>query len=180
MNVIETCIPEIKIICPALHEDERGHFCESYNQREFESAIGHGVNFVQDNHSLSHQGVLRGLHYQASPMEQGKLIRVTHGEIFDVAVDIRKNSPTFGKSVSLILSSANRYQLWIPPGFAHGFYTITDYAECIYKVTNYYSVSHEYTLLWNDPDLNIPWPFKGQPILSIKDRENAQHILKIH
>jgi dTDP-4-dehydrorhamnose 3,5-epimerase len=158
MNVIDTEIPDVKIFEPNVFGDERGFFFESFNQKTFETAIGRVVNFVQDNHSKSLKGVLRGLHYQLPPMAQGKLVRVTQGEVFDVAVDIRKSSPTFGKWVGLILSSANKRQLWVPEGFAHGFLTLSETAEFLYKTTNYYAPASEGSIIWNDPVLAINWP----------------------
>lgn len=158
MIVISTEIPDIKIFEPKVFGDERGFFFESFNQKFFEETVGHSVAFVQDNHSKSAKGVLRGLHYQLPPMAQGKLVRVVQGEVFDVAVDIRKSSPTFGKWVGVILSAENKRQLWIPEGFAHGFLTLSDTAEFLYKTTNYYSPKDEGSILWNDPVLAITWP----------------------
>lgn len=170
MIVINTKIPDVKLIQPTVFEDERGYFYESFNQAKFETAIGDKVNFVQDNHTLSYKGVLRGLHYQIAPMAQAKLVRVIQGEIFDVAVDIRESSPTYGQWVGAHLSATNRKQLWIPEGFAHGFYVISDIAECLYKVTNSYSKPHERVIAWNDSCLKIAWPLEGTPRLSEKDR----------
>jgi len=150
--------------------DERGFFYESFNQAKFESAVGQKVNFVQDNHSKSAKGVLRGLHYQ-DPKSQGKLVRVTQGEVFDVAVDIRPNSKTFGKWVAEILSAENKRQLWIPEGFAHGFLVLSETAEFLYKTTEYYAPQFEKCIIWNDSDLDIKWPIKKEPILSSKDKE---------
>lgn len=144
-------------------------FFESFNHKRFEEAIGHSVEFVQDNHSKSAKGVLRGLHYQLPPMAQGKLVRVVQGEVFDVAVDLRKSSPTFGKWVSAILSADNKRQLWIPEGFAHGFLTLSETAEFLYKTTNYYSPNNEGAIIWNDQDLNIIWPSMTQVQVSAKD-----------
>ena len=171
MNVISTAIPDVKIFEPKVFGDSRGFFLESFNQKIFEEATGLKRNFVQDNHSKSSRGVLRGLHYQQPPMEQGKLVRVTQGEVFDVAVDIRKTSPTFGQWVGVYLSAENKRQLWIPEGFAHGFLTLSDTAEFLYKTTNYYSPQHEEAIAWNDPDLNIQWPQVGAVILSAKDEK---------
>lgn len=171
MNVIETDIPEILIFEPKVFGDERGFFFESFNQQVFDAAVGHHVNFVQDNHSKSTKGVLRGLHYQLNPCAQGKLVRCVLGEVYDVAVDIRSGSPTFGKWVGVNLSAENKRQLWIPEGFAHGFVVISDIAEFVYKTTNYYSQKHERSIRWNDPDLNIAWPLQSNPILSIKDEQ---------
>lgn len=153
-----------------MFEDERGFFYESFNKRELAEALNLTKEFVQDNHSKSTKGVLRGLHYQESPMAQGKLVRVVQGEIFDVSVDIRRSSPTFGQWVGAILSAENKLQLWIPEGFAHGFYVLSDQAECVYKTTNYYSPSHERGIAWNDLKLGIAWPLRGQPIVSAKDK----------
>lgn len=170
MRIIDTLLPEVKILQPELHTDTRGFVYESFNHREFETALGKQVNFVQDNHSLSYKGVLRGLHYQAAPMAQAKLVRVTRGEIFDVAVDIRETSPNYGRWFGTYLSAANRHQLWIPEGFAHGFYVISDEAECLYKLTNYRSAEHERYLAWNHPAFNIHWPIQAPPLLSAKDQ----------
>ncbi len=163
-------IPEIVILKPKIFGDERGFFYESFNSEEFKKALELDIDFVQDNHSKSSKGVLRGLHYQQKPMAQGKLVRVVSGEVFDVAVDIRKGSPTFGKWVGEILSEENKNQLWIPPGFAHGFITLSENAEFLYKTTNYYSPEHEACIMWNDPDLNITWPYKDIIAVSEKDQ----------
>ena len=171
MNVISTAIPDVKIFEPKVFGDSRGFFLESFNQKVFEEATNLKSHFVQDNHSKSSRGVLRGLHYQQPPMEQGKLVRVIQGEVFDVAVDIRKSSPTFGQWVGVHLSAENKRQLWIPEGFAHGFLTLSDTAEFLYKTTNYYSPQHEEAIAWNDPDLNIQWPQVGAVILSAKDEK---------
>ena len=170
MNVIETSLPDVKIIVPQKFEDSRGFFSESYNCREFNRAVGLDVQFLQDNHSRSIQGTLRGLHYQVAPRQQAKLVRVTSGEVFDVVVDMRKASPTFGSWVSIILSEQNGYQLWVPEGFAHGFYVMSKQADYLYKTTNYYSSDHDRSVLWNDPDLSIDWPLIKTPTLSQKDR----------
>ena len=169
MKIIQTSIPDVFIIEPKVFGDERGFFLETYQEETF-SDIGVDCNFVQDNHSGSKKGVLRGLHYQLK-QSQGKLVRVVFGEIFDVAVDIRRNSPTFGQWVGAVLSTENRHQLWIPEGFAHGFYVLSDWAEIIYKATDYYAPQWERSILWNDPDLGIEWPFdkQNQPIVSSKD-----------
>jgi dTDP-4-dehydrorhamnose 3,5-epimerase len=163
-------IPDVIRFEPTVFEDDRGFFFESFNPTIFENAtkIPHNA-FVQDNHSCSKQSVLRGLHYQVAPKAQGKLVRVVRGTIFDVAVDIRSESPTFGKWVGCLLSHKNRHQLWIPPGFAHGFLTVTQEAEVLYKTTDVWSKEHERCLLWNDPDLDIRWPVFQEPILSAKD-----------
>jgi dTDP-4-dehydrorhamnose 3,5-epimerase len=171
MKIIDTEIPDVKIIVPESFEDERGVFEETYNKKQFDAAINQDINFVQDNQSRSTKGVLRGLHYQAAPMQQAKLIRVTYGEIFDVAVDLRETSPSFGRWISTKLSAANRFQLWLPAGFAHGFYVESDYADCVYKTTQYYSATHERCIAWNDPQLAIAWPLLGAPILSLKDAQ---------
>ena len=171
MRVIDTPIPELKIIEPAVFADTRGFFFESFNQAKFNQAVGYDVAFVQDNHSRSAKGVLRGLHYQLPPHPQGKLVRCVVGEVFDVAVDIRKSSPTFGQWVGVYLSAENKRQLWIPPGFAHGFLTLSEYAEFLYKTTDYWAKDCEQAIIWNDPSIAIDWPaFDGQPLLSEKDR----------
>ena len=170
MNVVETKIPDLLIIEPRVFGDERGFFFESFNEQAFNEATGNRLPFVQDNHSKSVKGVLRGLHYQLPPRAQGKLVRVVQGEVFDVAVDIRKDSPTYGQWVGEILSAENKKQLWIPPGFAHGFLTLSDTAEFLYKTTDYWSPEHERAILWNDTTLNIDWPLNGlQPTLAAKD-----------
>ncbi|MDO8417010.1 MAG: dTDP-4-dehydrorhamnose 3,5-epimerase [Agitococcus sp.] len=171
MNVIDTIIPDVKIIEPAVFGDERGFFFESFNQSKFEAAIGRSVNFVQDNHSRSVKGVLRGLHYQLSPHAQAKLVRCTVGEVFDVAVDIRQCSATFGQWVGVHLSAENKRQLWIPEGFAHGFVTLSDVAEFLYKTTDYYAPAYERCLLWSDADIGISWPIDYAPQLSGKDQQ---------
>lgn len=170
MKVIETAIPEVKIIEPKVFGDERGFFFESFNSNTFDEAIGRPVKFVQDNHSRSRKGVLRGLHYQIQ-QPQGKLVRVVAGEVFDVAVDIRKSSPTFGKWVGVVLSAENKRQLWVPEGFAHGFVTLSEDAEFLYKTTDYYAPEYERSIIWNDPMLDIEWPIEGEPELSAKDQE---------
>ncbi|EEP7909490.1 dTDP-4-dehydrorhamnose 3,5-epimerase, partial [Salmonella enterica] len=149
--------------------DERGFFMESFNQKVFEEAVGRKIEFVQDNHSKSTKGVLRGLHYQVEPYAQGKLVRCIAGEVFDVAVDIRKDSETFGKWVGVNISSENKRQLWIPEGFAHGFLVLSDSADFLYKTSNYYSPIHERGIVWNDPTININWPINIDKILSEKD-----------
>ena len=169
MKVAATAIPGLLLLEPAIHEDARGFFFESFNQKRFEDATGLNIRFVQDNHSRSVKRVLRGLHYQIR-RPQGKLLRVTAGEVFDVAVDLRRSSPTFGKFVGLVLSAANKKQLWIPEGFAHGYLVLSDAAEVLYKTTDYYAPEHERCLIWNDPDVGIDWPKDGEPILSAKDR----------
>jgi dTDP-4-dehydrorhamnose 3,5-epimerase len=169
LNIFSTSLPEVLLIEPKVFEDERGFFFESY-QKEKYSEAGIPFDFVQDNHSKSLQGTLRGLHYQIQH-PQGKLVRVILGEVFDVAVDIRKNSPTFGQWAGAYLSSTNKSMLWVPPGFAHGFYVTNPEAEVLYKATDYYAPEWERTIAWNDPDINIEWPLKGTtPILSPKDK----------
>lgn len=165
-------IPEVVLIEPKVFGDERGFFFESFNQARFEEAIGRSVQFVQDNHSRSAKNVLRGLHYQIR-QPQGKLVRVVQGEVFDVAVDLRKSSSTFGQWTGTILSAENKHQLWIPEGFAHGFVVLSDTAEFLYKTTDYYAPAHERCLFWNDATVNIDWPAGIQPILSTKDALGA-------
>lgn len=172
MNIIDTQIPDVKIIEPKVFGDERGFFFESFNQKIFEQAVGRPVTFVQDNHSKSSKGVLRGLHYQLPPHAQGKLVRCVVGEVFDVAVDIRKSSPTFGQWVGVNLSAENKRQLWIPEGFAHGFLTLSETAEFLYKTTNYYAPESEGGIRWNDPQLKINWPLLGGINLSKKDSDS--------
>ena len=170
MNIVFTQIPEVLIIEPRVFGDDRGFFFESFNHRAFAEKTGVKAEFVQDNHSKSAQNVLRGLHYQMQ-QPQGKLVRVAMGEIFDVAVDIRKKSPTFGQWVGYLLSAENKRQLWVPAGFAHGFLVVSEVAEVLYKTTEYYAPEHERCILWNDPDLAIAWPLAdATPILSAKDR----------
>ncbi|MCC4236766.1 dTDP-4-dehydrorhamnose 3,5-epimerase [Vibrio anguillarum] len=169
MKVIATDIPDVKIIEPTVFGDERGFFMETWNQKRFEELVtGKPTQFVQDNHSKSKKGILRGLHYQTENT-QGKLARVISGEVFDVAVDIRKDSSTFGQWVGVYLSAENKRQLWIPEGFAHGFYVISDDAEFVYKCTDYYNPKVERSILWNDPDIGIEWPLIEHPIQSEKD-----------
>ena len=169
MQIISTPIPEVLIIEPQVFGDDRGFFMESYNHRRFQEKTGLNVEFVQDNHSRSVRNVLRGLHYQVKEV-QGKLVRAVVGEILDVAVDLRKSSPTFGKSVGCILSATNKRQLWIHPGFGHGFVVFSDVAEVMYKATNYYAPEYDRAILWNDPDLAIDWQLQDKPILSTKDQ----------
>ena len=169
MKATKLAIPEVIVFEPKVFGDERGFFFESFNQKRFKEATGLNREFVQDNHSKSSKGVLRGLHYQLPPMAQGKLVRVVQGEVFDVAVDIRKNSPTFGTWVGEILSESNAKQLWVPEGFAHGFITLSDTAEFLYKTTNYYSPEHERSIAWDDPNVSILWPTESSPLLSDKD-----------
>lgn len=172
MNVIPTKIPDILIIEPKVFGDDRGFFFESFNQKAFNEATGLNVTFVQDNHSKSAKNVLRGLHYQVQ-QPQGKLVRVVQGEVFDVAVDIRKGSPTFGQWVGEILSAENKRQLWIPEGFAHGFLTLSETAEFLYKTTDYYAPAHERCIAWDDGELGVVWPLTALPILSGKDQQGA-------
>ena len=167
MKAIPTDIPDVLIIEPKVFGDERGFFFESWNRRTFQE-IGLDLDFVQDNHSRSVRNTLRGLHYQIE-QAQGKLVRVIAGEVFDVAVDLRRSSPTFGRWTGFTLSAENRRMAWVPPGFAHGFCVTSDTAEFIYKTTDYYAPAHERTIAWNDPGLAIPWPIEGPPILAGKD-----------
>jgi dTDP-4-dehydrorhamnose 3,5-epimerase len=169
MKVTPLEIPDVLLIEPEVYYDERGFFFESFNQDKFETAIGRRINFVQDNHSRSSKGVLRGLHYQLNPKAQSKLVRVIEGEVFDVAIDIRKSSPTFGKWVGEVLSSDNRKQMWIPEGFAHGFLTLSETSEFLYKTTNYYHKETERCIFFRDKTLNINWPKDIQVELSPKD-----------
>jgi dTDP-4-dehydrorhamnose 3,5-epimerase len=167
VQITPTALPEVLLLEPRVFGDERGFFFESWNERTF-AAAGLPLTFVQDNHSRSHRGVLRGLHYQIEHA-QGKLVRAIVGEVFDVAVDMRRSSPTFGRSMSCVLSAANKRMLWIPPGFAHGFLVTSDVAEFVYKTTDYWYPAHERTLLWNDPALRIDWPAGPAPSLAAKD-----------
>jgi dTDP-4-dehydrorhamnose 3,5-epimerase len=169
MKVTPLSIPDVLLIEPQLFGDERGFFFESFNQNKFEEAVKRKINFVQDNHSKSVKGVLRGLHYQLNPKAQGKLVRVIQGEVFDVAVDLRQSSPTFGKWVGEILSADNKKQLWIPEGFAHGFLTLSDTAEFLYKTTDFYSPEHEESILWNDKTIAVQW-LGSYLIFSEKDK----------
>lgn len=168
MKVIATSIPDVLIIEPQVFGDERGFFFESFNERHFAELTGVHASFVQDNHSRSTKNVLRGLHYQIQ-QPQGKLVRVVVGEVFDVAVDIRHNSPTFGKWVGITLSAENKRQLWIPEGFAHGFVVTGDSADVLYKTTDYWAPEHERCIIWNDPAIGIQWPIESEPTLSDKD-----------
>lgn len=169
MHMIPTEIPDVLVIEPRVFGDDRGFFFESFNENAFNEKIGTTVRFVQDNHSRSAKNVLRGLHYQIE-QAQGKLVRVVAGAVFDVAVDIRKSSPTFGMWVGCELSAANKRQLWVPAGFAHGFVALEEGTEVLYKTTDYYAPAYERTILWNDPDLAIAWELKEEPILSAKDQ----------
>lgn len=175
MKATPLAIPDVILIEPKVFGDERGFFFESFNQAQFEQAIGKSVQFVQDNHSRSARNVLRGLHYQIQ-QPQGKLVRVVQGEVFDVAVDLRKSSKTFGQWVGEILSAENKRQLWIPEGFAHGFVVLSDTAEFLYKTTDYYAPAHERCILWNDETLAIHWPAGIQPILSAKDAQGKAFV----
>jgi dTDP-4-dehydrorhamnose 3,5-epimerase len=170
MKVIDTAIPEVKIIEPRVFGDERGFFFESFNRRQFEQAIGVDANFVQDNHSRSAQYVLRGLHYQIQ-QPQGKLVRVVSGRVFDVAVDIRQGSPSFGQWVGVELSAENHRQFWVQPGFAHGFVVLSETADFLYKTTDYYAPEYERCIRWNDPQIGIHWPLPAEPQLSAKDQQ---------
>jgi dTDP-4-dehydrorhamnose 3,5-epimerase len=172
MNATRLRIPDVVLLEPKVFGDERGFFYESFNQARFEEALGKSVNFVQDNHSRSAKGVLRGLHYQIQ-QPQGKLVRVVAGTVFDVAVDLRKSSPTFGQWVGEILSAGNHRQLWVPEGFGHGFVVLSDSAEFLYKTTDYYAPQHERCVAWNDPELAIDWRLDGAPSLSAKDAQGA-------
>lgn len=171
MKAKQLSIPDIFLFEPTVFSDDRGFFFESFNHKSFEEVISRSVTFVQDNQSKSIQNVLRGLHYQIPPKAQGKLVRVAVGEVFDVAVDIREGSPTFGQWIGEILSAENRRQLWIPEGFAHGFMTLSKNSEFLYKTTDYYSPEHERCICWNDPEIGIRWPKDVNPILSSKDQE---------
>jgi dTDP-4-dehydrorhamnose 3,5-epimerase len=173
MNIIPSSIPDIFIIEPKVFGDERGFFFESFNERIWQELTGLDAHFVQHNHSRSAHGVLRGLHYQIQN-PQGKLVRVIAGEVYDVAVDIRRNSATFGKWTGALLSADNKLQMWIPPGFAHGFYVTSDHAEFLYLTTNFWSPEHERCIAWNDPDLAISWPLKGDPLVSAKDQQGRR------
>jgi len=168
-----TAIPDVIVIEPKVFGDDRGFFFESFSERAFSAAVGRRVEFVQDNHSRSRRGVLRGLHYQLPPNAQGKLVRVVAGEVFDVAVDIRKGSPTFGRWVGEMLSASNKKQMWIPPGFAHGFFTLSDSADFLYKTTDFYLPQSERCIIWSDPHLRIRWPDVQRPLISDKDERGA-------
>ncbi len=173
MKVTPTAIPDVLILEPKVFGDHRGFFMESFNQKAFDEAVGHRVNFVQDNHSRSSKGVLRGLHYQIQ-QPQGKLVRVARGNVLDVAVDIRRSSPTFGQWVAVELTESNQRQLWVPVGFAHGFLVLSESADFLYKTTDYYAPAHERCIVWNDPTLNIDWPNGDVALqLSKKDRDGA-------
>ena len=172
MQVTPTELPEVLILEPRVFGDARGFFMESFNQQAFDAAVGHHVDFVQDNHSRSARGVLRGLHYQLPPHAQGKLVRVTAGTVFDVAVDLRRSSPRFGRWAGVELSADNHRQVWIPPGFAHGFLVLSDSADFLYKTTDYYAPQAEGALRWDDPTVAVQWPLQGTtPLLSAKDAQ---------
>lgn len=168
IQVTATALPEVKIIEPKVFGDARGYFYESFNAREFAEFVAPGIEFVQDNHSRSAKGVLRGLHYQVQ-RAQGKLVRVVEGDVFDVAVDLRRSSPNFGRWVGVNLSADNRRQLWIPPGFAHGFLVLSESAQFLYKTTDYWFPEHERSIVWDDPNIGIAWPIEGEPVLAAKD-----------
>jgi dTDP-4-dehydrorhamnose 3,5-epimerase len=172
LRAIPTAIPDVLVIEPAVFGDARGFFFESWNENSFSTLVGREVHFVQDNHSASTRGVLRGLHYQVR-QAQGKLVRVVAGEVFDVAVDLRRSSPTFGKWVGERLSAQNKRMMWVPEGFAHGFLVLSESAEFLYKTTDFYAPDHERTLLWNDARLGIAWPLAGEPVLKPKDAAGA-------
>jgi dTDP-4-dehydrorhamnose 3,5-epimerase len=172
LKAVPTAIPEVLVIEPAVFGDARGFFFESWNEKTFSALVGRDIHFVQDNHSASGRGVLRGLHYQVR-QAQGKLVRVVAGEVFDVAVDLRRSSPTFGRWVGERLSAQNKRMMWVPEGFAHGFLVMSDSAEFLYKTTDFYAPAHERTLLWNDPKLGIAWPLDAEPILKPKDAAGA-------
>lgn len=172
MNISSLLIPDVLLLEPKVFRDDRGYFFESFNQRDFERAIGYSVDFVQDNHSCSVRNVVRGLHYQVNQV-QGKLIRVSSGAIFDVVVDLRKKSPTFGHWVGELLSADNFKQLWIPEGFAHGFAVLSECAEIQYKATDFWAPEYERCIRWDDATLNIQWPLEGQPLLSLKDQSGT-------
>ncbi|MGM9515900.1 dTDP-4-dehydrorhamnose 3,5-epimerase [Roseateles sp. DB2] len=172
MKITPTSLPEVLLLEPRVFGDARGFFLESWNQQAFDQAVGQEVRFVQDNHSRSARGVLRGLHYQRAPHAQGKLVRVAQGRVFDVAVDLRRDSPRFGRWVGTELSSDNHRQLWIPPGFAHGFLVLSDSADFLYKTSDYYAPASEACVAWDDPDIGIQWPLEDlKPLLADKDRQ---------
>lgn len=176
MHAARLAIPDVFLLTPKVFGDNRGFFFESFNGKFFAETTGFTGNFVQDNHSHSRRGILRGMHYQLAPRAQGKLVRAVVGEVFDVAVDLRRNSPTFGQWVGEILSAENKRQLWIPPGFAHGFITLSETADFLYKTTDTWSPEHERCLLWNDPAVGIQWPYDGAPVLSEKDISQAKKL----
>lgn len=171
MEATRLAIPDVVLLSPKVFGDDRGFFFESFNQARFEALIGAPCAFVQDNHSKSRRGVLRGIHYQLAPRAQGKLVRVVAGEVFDIAVDLRRSSPSFGRWVGARLSAENKQQLWIPAGFGHGFVTLSESAEFLYKTTDYYAPECERCIAFNDPAIGVDWQFEGEPLLSAKDRE---------
>jgi dTDP-4-dehydrorhamnose 3,5-epimerase len=171
MKAEQTKVQGVLLITPDVFRDERGFFLETWNQRAFDLVVGCNISFLQDNHSRSSKGVLRGLHYQADPMAQAKLVTVMRGQIFDVAVDLRPDSPTYGQWVGEVLSDESREMLWIPKGFAHGFYVLSEFADVVYKTTNYYSPAHERCIRWDDETLAVKWPLSGEPLVSTKDAE---------
>jgi dTDP-4-dehydrorhamnose 3,5-epimerase len=175
MKVTSLSIPDVLLLEPNVFKDDRGFFFESFNQKQFEAAAGKKSSFVQDNHSRSSKHTLRGLHYQVE-QAQGKLVRVCSGVIYDVAVDVRRSSPTFGQWVGVTLSADNKKQLWIPEGFAHGFVTLSDTAELLYKTTNFWAPEHEHCIVWDDPTLNIIWPIEAPPLLSPKDSQGKNFL----
>lgn len=172
MNITPLAIPDVLRIEPRVFGDERGFFYESFHQARFDEAVGRKLNFVQDNHSKSAHNVLRGLHYQVK-QTQGKLVRVTAGSVYDVVVDLRRSSPTFGHWLGEVLSAENKTQLWVPEGFAHGFLVLSESAEFLYKTTDYYAPEHERCIVWDDPQLAIAWPLAGPPVLSARDRQGT-------
>lgn len=173
MKIVSTDIPDLLIIEPKVFGDSRGFFQESFNQRQFDQSVGRHVDFVQDNHSRSTRGVLRGLHYQIEN-PQGKLVRVVRGAVFDVAVDVRRSSPTFGRWVGVELTADNHRQLWVPEGFAHGFFVLSDQADFLYKTSSYYAPEHERCIAWDDPEIGIIWPVPSAPVLSAKDQQGLR------
>lgn len=173
MQATRLSIPDVILFTPKVFGDNRGFFFESFNEKTFQELTGLKVNFVQDNHSKSQKWVLRGLHYQLPPKAQGKLVRVVQGEVFDVAVDIRKSSPYFGKWVGQLLSAENKQQMWIPEGFAHGFLTLSETAEFLYKTTDYYAPEYEQSIVWNDEEIRVHWPLLEKPVLSMKDQNGC-------
>jgi dTDP-4-dehydrorhamnose 3,5-epimerase len=175
VQIEATSLPGVRLVAPRVLTDARGFFFESWNAAQFDQAVGTNVSFVQDNHSSSARSVLRGLHYQLDPKPQGKLVRVIKGEIFDVAVDIRRSSQSFGQWAAFVITAENKRQLWVPPGFAHGFLALTDDTQVLYKVTEYFEPKYDRSIRWNDPDIGIEWPLEIEPILSAKD-ENAPYL----
>lgn len=176
INIVPTSLPEVLIVEPKVFDDARGFFFESFNARDFNAAVGRELTFVQDNHSHSSRNVLRGMHYQVQHA-QGKLVRVGAGEIFDVAIDIRRGSPHFGKWTGVHLTADNRRQIWVPEGFAHGFVVLSEFADVYYKTTDYWYPEHERSIVWDDPVIGIEWPFVGEPVLAAKDLANARKLV---